>query len=88
MRDILVQELGMPEIIAELLIDINRSVTKLSKEDKLPEWSDRQVLLNTSGEPNPNLPLDIQRLVKEVQSFKSIAGDQVEVTLKEVLPEG
>jgi len=88
MRDILIQELGMPEIVAGLLLEINRSITKLSKEDKLPEWSDRQVLLNTSGDPNPNLPLDIQRLIIEVQSFSNISADQTEAALKEVLPEG
>jgi hypothetical protein len=46
------------------------------------------VLLNTSGNPNPNLPLDIQRLIIEVQSFSNISGDQTEAALKEVLPEG
>jgi hypothetical protein len=71
MYDILTMELGMPEIIAGLLLELNRSLTKLEKVDKLPEASDRYVLLNTSGKPNPNLPPDIRRLLTEILSNKS-----------------
>lgn len=88
MRDILIQELGIPEFIAGLLIDLNRSITTLTKEDKLPETSDRQVLLNTSGDPNPNLPADIQRLVKEIQAIPNISVDQKEEALCKALPMG
>lgn len=88
MRDILIQELGMPEIIAGLLVDINRSITKLEKEDKLPEENDRQVLLNTSGDPNPNLPMDIQKQLKEILAFPWTSSDQKEELLEKVLPKG
>ena len=91
MRNILEKELGVPKAVASYLIRLNRSITKLEKVDKLPEQHDRQVLLNTSGRPNPNLPKDIQKLIVEIlemQPKDSLDSFLKSDELKGVLPEG
>lgn len=91
LKGILIKELGFPEVVAGYLIDLNRSLTKLEKEDKLPEGNDRHVLLNTSGNPNPNLPSDIKKLIKDLldtQTETTLSSFLACSELKSALPSG
>nr|CAB40817.1 unnamed protein product [Neurospora intermedia] len=58
-------ESGIPQDISEYLTVLNRSLVVLTSEDKIPE-PHRDVIFNSDGTPNPNLPKDVQgRILKD-----------------------
>jgi len=67
-------ETGIPQDISEYLTVLNRSLVVLNSEDKIPE-PHRNVIYNSDGTPNPNLPKDIQeKLVKEPNFKEKLKG--------------
>lgn len=64
-------ESGIPQDISEYLTVLNRSLVILSSEDKIPE-PHRDVIFNSDGTPNPNLPKDVQGRIQKDPNFVEI----------------
>lgn len=68
-------ESGIPQDISEYLTVLNRSLVKLRSKDEIPE-PHRNVIFNSDGSPNPNLPKDIQKKLLADSNFKEILKER------------
>lgn len=64
-------ESGIPQDISEYLTVLNRSLVVLTSEDKIPE-PHRDIIFNSDGTPNPNLPKDVQGRILKDPNFVEI----------------
>lgn len=82
---IMVDDLDIPKNIAQYLMDMHRSITKIPQEQKLEEGGDLNVLLTPSNEVNPNLKSPLKEKVSKALT-KGVS--EREAILKSLLPEG
>lgn len=64
-------ESGIPQDISEYLTVLNQSLVVLNNEDLIPE-PHREIIFNSDGSPNPNLPKDIRDRIQEDPKFVEI----------------
>jgi hypothetical protein len=58
-------ESGIPNEISKYLMDLNKSIVKLGKEDLLDESDNRKVIYNNDGSLNPNFDKDEMKKINQ-----------------------
>lgn len=64
-------ESGIPQDVSEYLTVLNRSLVVLKSEDLIPE-PHREIIFNSDGTPNPNLPEDVRSRILKDPTFVEI----------------
>lgn len=81
-------ESGIPQDVSEYLTVLNRSLVVLKKEDLIPE-PHREIIFNSDGTPNPNLPKDVQgRILKDPDFVQILRSKGYKDIVTKGVPQG